>query len=125
MAENYDYKIAFNVLDNGKTNIKINRSEFDFRNDLKIIKKEVPFEKKDFEYFNGKLIEYNIDLFEFLGLDENFDFSTIGSFSGEFFFYKNHPQLLIKKNITIKIIVIEMVSLKNLVELKYIEIILE
>ena len=46
----YDYKIQFSIKDNGKTIIKLDRNEFDFKDKLDEVLKKANFKKEDKEY---------------------------------------------------------------------------
>ena len=75
----YDYKIQFSIKDNGKTIIKLDRNEFDFKDKLDEVLKKANFKKEDKEYFLGKEKIINTTLEELIG---NTETKGIGKFDG-------------------------------------------
>lgn len=81
----YDYKIQFSVQDNGKTIIKLDRNEFDFKDKLDEVIKKAKFKKEDKEYFLGKEKIINTTLEE---LVDNTETKGLGKFDGIIYFNK-------------------------------------
>lgn len=81
----YDYKVEFDVDEDGKTKINIHRAEFDFKNSFDEVMKGAKFSEDDINYFKGKIIEKEVSLEEIL---PNIKTNTIGEFSGTFYFAK-------------------------------------
>ncbi len=78
----YDYKISFDVDNNGVGKILIHRNEFDFKDDFKEVLKGAGFTEEDEKLFNGKMKTVDVNL-------SNNGVYTIGSFSGILYFNKN------------------------------------
>ena len=88
MSENidaYDYKIQFSVQDSGKTIIKLDRNEFDFKDRIDDIIKKGKFKKEDKEYFLGKEKIINTTLKD---LVNNAEVDGLGKFDGIIYFNK-------------------------------------
>ncbi len=81
----YDYKIEFNVLDDGKTIIKLDRNEFDFKDKLDEIIQKAGFKEEDKDYFLGKEKIINTTLEALIG---NKDAEELGKFDGTIYFNK-------------------------------------
>ena len=86
--EAYDYKIEFNVFDNGNTHIEINRNEFDFKDEFEEVIKKAGFKNEDKDYFKGKNIVKDVQLKELINLSEEDEANPIGKFNGTLYFYK-------------------------------------
>lgn len=82
--DNFDYKIKFDVTEEGKIQIVLNRNEFDFKDKLDEIIKEAEFKKEDKEYFTGKKIIINTSIEEMLHINVE----EMGKFSGTLYFNK-------------------------------------
>lgn len=78
----YDYKISFDVDENGVGKILIHRNEFDFKDEFKEILKGANFTSEDEKLFKGKKKNIDVDLSD----DGKY---TIGAFSGVLYFSKN------------------------------------
>jgi len=87
-AFSYDYKINFEVAQDGVVDIRIWRSEFDFGSKFEYIMENAEFTQDDRKYFTGTPIQYNTTLSEIIAKDENKQCNTIGSFSGSLYFAK-------------------------------------
>lgn len=84
----YDYKIDFDVKDNGRVSIKIHRNEFDFGDKFNQIIEQADFTKEDESYFKGEIINIPTIFSDMLPKrGEQFE-NTIGSFSGVLYFEK-------------------------------------
>ena len=81
----YDYKIQFSVYDSGKTIIKLDRNEFDFKDRIDDIIKKAKFKKEDKEYFLGKEKIINTTLQD---LVNNTETKGLGKFCGVIYFNK-------------------------------------
>ena len=87
-AFSYDYKIMFNVEEDGKVHIKLHRNEFDFGDRFSEIIEQAKFTKRDEQYFRGKLITIETIFSDMLPKRGEQLKNTIGSFSGVFYFEK-------------------------------------
>lgn len=81
----YDYKIQFSVQNNGKTIIKLDRNEFDFKDKLDEVIKKAKFKKEDKEYFLGKEKIINTTLADLI---DNTETNSLGKFDGIIYFNK-------------------------------------
>lgn len=81
----HDYKINFNVYDNGNVNIKIYREEFDFGSRLDEIIQNTPLTENDRMYFLGHPIEKEVKLSDAVS---GLNIDKIGPFKGTFYFNK-------------------------------------
>ncbi len=81
----YDYKIDFNVSEDGNADIYIKREEFDFGNAFNDVVKSPYFQKADLDYFKGVPIEKHYKFNEIL---PDIDVNTIGAFRGTLYFAK-------------------------------------
>lgn len=84
----FDYKVDFNVDEDGTTQIQIWRNEFDFGSKFEFIMKNAGFNDEDKAYFTGIPIRYDTTFSELVSKDRNKIFNTIGSFSGSLYFAK-------------------------------------
>ncbi len=84
----YDYKIEFDVKEDGKTHIELHRNEFDFGDKFKEIMKGGGFTKQDEQYFNGEVIIIDTSFDKVLPNRELEIENTIGNFNGAFYFEK-------------------------------------
>ena len=85
--ETYDYKIEFNVYDNGDTHIEINRNEFDFKDEFEEVIKRAGFKNEDKDYFKGKNIVKDVQLKDLINLSGEDEANPIGKFNGTLYFY--------------------------------------
>ena len=81
----YDYKICFDVKENGEITINLNRNEFDFKDRLDDIIKKANFTKEDREYFLGKDKIINTTIEKLIN-DEGTN--NLGRFNGIIYFNK-------------------------------------
>lgn len=87
-VSNYDYKIKFNLDEDGFISAKIHRNEFDFHSELSLILKEANFSIKDKDYFSNKAIIIKKHITSLISFPEEYDYSKIGTFNGEIYFHK-------------------------------------
>ena len=86
--DSYDYKISFKY-NNSTVKILVDRNEFDFGDKFDDVMKKSGFTKQDIEYFRGKSISMDLSISELVPGAEQKVIESLGSFSGEFYFYKN------------------------------------
>ena len=84
----YDYKIEFDVLEDGNVKVRIWREEFDFGNRFEYVMEAAGFSKDDRNYFSGNPINYDTSFSEIITKDKNVLQNTIGAFSGKLYFAK-------------------------------------
>ena len=84
----YDYKIEFAVSEDGRTNVKLWREEFDFGSSFEHVMEAASFSKEDRAFFTGTPINYDTTLSEIITKDKDKLNNTIGAFSGKLYFAK-------------------------------------
>ena len=84
----YDYKIEFAVSEDGRTNVKLWREEFDFGSSFEHVMEAASFSEEDRAFFTGTPINYNTTLSEIITKDKDKLNNTIGAFSGKLYFAK-------------------------------------
>ena len=84
----YDYKITFNVAEDGETHIELHRNEFDFGDRFNQIIEQAGFTKQDEQYFKGKLVTKETTFSNMLPQRGKQFKNTIGAFSGVLYFEK-------------------------------------
>lgn len=84
----YDYKIEFAVSEDGRTNVKLWREEFDFGSSFEHVIEAASFSKEDRAFFTGTPINYDTTLSEIITKDKDKLNNTIGAFSGKLYFAK-------------------------------------
>lgn len=84
----YDYKIHFDVNDEGRSRIQIYRNEFDFQDKFEYIMQNANFSQDDQKYFNGKPMENISTLSKIIFRQQGTIENPIGSFHGTFYFAK-------------------------------------
>ena len=87
-AFSYDYKIDFEVADDGTTQVNIWRNEFDFRDTFENVMHEAGFTPEDRAFFTGAPIKYVSTFSEVLVKDKDRIANTLGSFHGTLYFAK-------------------------------------
>lgn len=87
-AFSYDYKVAFNVGEDGKVVIQIHRNEFDFGDRFNEIIEQAKFTKLDEQFFKGSLIIIHTEFSNVLPKRGEQLKNTIGKFSGVLYFKK-------------------------------------
>lgn len=86
--DTYDYKIKFEVRNDGNVIVNIDRNEFDFKDEFEEIIQKAKFKEEDKKYFNNKEIIENTSLKELINLTQQDGENPIGEFSGTLYFYK-------------------------------------
>lgn len=84
----FDYKIGFDVTEDGTTRINILRNEFDFGNGFEHIMTCAGFSAEDRQYFTGTPICVNTTFSELITKDKDKLQNPIGAFSGTLYFAK-------------------------------------
>lgn len=84
----YDYKIEFAVSEEGRTNVKLWREEFDFGSSFEHVMEAASFSEEDRAFFTGTPINYDTTLSEIITKDKDKLDNTIGAFSGKLYFAK-------------------------------------
>lgn len=84
----YDYKIEFAVSEDGRTNVKLWREEFDFGSNFEHVMEAASFSEEDRAFFTGTPINYDTTLSEIIMKDKDKLDNTIGAFSGKLYFAK-------------------------------------
>ncbi len=87
-AFSYDYKVTFNVDEDGEVVIQIHRNEFDFGDRFNEIIEQAEFTKQDEQLFKGSLIEIHTEFSNILPKRGEQLKNTIGEFSGVLYFEK-------------------------------------
>ena len=84
----YDYKISFNVDEDGKINVSLIRNEFEFGDNLEKICRESELEDEK-QYFNGTPIIISTTYNKIMGFKEDKEYIyKLGKFSGILYFSK-------------------------------------
>lgn len=84
----FDYKIEFNVTEDGSANVKLWREEFDFGNRFEYVINNAGFSREDRGYFNGIPINYDTTFSEIITKDKGKLENTVGAFRGKLYFTK-------------------------------------
>lgn len=87
-AFSYDYKVKFDIEENGRIRGEISRSEFDFYDRFEEIMEKAHFTIEDEAYFNGKPIIIDTSFSEIFPKRDGEIENTIGKFSGSLYFEK-------------------------------------
>jgi signal transduction histidine kinase len=84
----FDYKIEFDVSDDGDTKIIIWRDEFDFKDKFSYVMHNADFSGDDRGYFSGEPLVFYTNFSEVVTKDRHRIENSIGQFSGVFYFLK-------------------------------------
>jgi signal transduction histidine kinase len=87
-AFSFDYKMDFDVFEDGNTKIQIWRNEFDFGSKFEYIMENAGFSAEDKSYFTGTPIRYDTTFSELIAKDRDKISNTVGSFRGSLYFAK-------------------------------------